>query len=143
MIMADQDHDGSHIKGLVMNMFHTEWPALLQQGFLCTLQTPLLKVSKGSTVHAFYSAQELEAWRATNSMTGWHVKYYKGLGTSSAAEFRSYFEKMEQYLFLIEMEGVEDKDAVDLAFNSQRADDRKVWLETPAANFEDFIVEAA
>jgi hypothetical protein len=32
MIMADQDVDGSHIKGLLINLFHTYWPALLQQG---------------------------------------------------------------------------------------------------------------
>ena len=30
-----------------------------------------------------------------------------------------------------------------LIFNGERADDRKVWLETPADNFEDYIVEAA
>jgi DNA topoisomerase-2 len=47
MIMADQDHDGSHIKGLVMNLFHTEWPELLHLGFLCCLATPLLKATRG------------------------------------------------------------------------------------------------
>ena len=31
MIMTDQDHDGSHIKGLVINFLHCYWPALLQK----------------------------------------------------------------------------------------------------------------
>jgi len=125
MIMADQDHDGSHIKGLVMNMFHTEWPALLQQGFLCTLQTPLLKVSKGSTVHAFYSAQELDAWRATNSMAGWHVKYYKGLGTSTPAEAREWFEKLHEIKYVWDDA---TNESLSLAFDKKRPDDRKKWL---------------
>lgn len=30
-----------------------------------------------------------------------------------------------------------------LLFNGEHADDRKTWLETPADNFEDYIVEAA
>jgi len=31
MIMADQDTDGSHIKGLVMNVFHSLFPGLVQR----------------------------------------------------------------------------------------------------------------
>ena len=35
MIMADQDNDGSHIKGLVLNFFYTFWPSLCDiPGFL-------------------------------------------------------------------------------------------------------------
>ena len=30
MIMTDQDHDGSHIKGLLINFLHHFWPSLLQ-----------------------------------------------------------------------------------------------------------------
>lgn len=35
LIMADQDHDGSHIKGLLINFIHHFWPSLLKiDGFL-------------------------------------------------------------------------------------------------------------
>lgn len=38
MIMADQDHDGSHIKGLIINFLHHFWPSLLKiEGFLQVL----------------------------------------------------------------------------------------------------------
>jgi hypothetical protein len=61
------------------------------------------------------------------------------LGTSSAAEFRHYFEKLDQYIFRFTLNDKDDKDAIDLAFNHERANDRKQWLQTPALNFEDFI----
>ena len=45
MIMTDQDHDGSHIKGLIMNFFHHFYPSLLQlPGFLLEFITPIVKV---------------------------------------------------------------------------------------------------
>ena len=45
MIMADQDQDGSHIKGLVINYFHIFWPSLLKQPFLEEFITPIVKVN--------------------------------------------------------------------------------------------------
>lgn len=46
MIMTDQDHDGSHIKGLIMNYFHTFYPSLMRlSGFLIEFITPVIKVS--------------------------------------------------------------------------------------------------
>lgn len=45
MIMTDQDQDGVHIAGLLINMFHTLWPALVEEGgFLAQFITPLIKV---------------------------------------------------------------------------------------------------
>ena len=44
MILTDQDADGSHIKGLIINMFHKFWPHLLRRKFLMQFITPLLKV---------------------------------------------------------------------------------------------------
>jgi len=48
MIMSDQDTDGSHIKGLVVNFIHFFWPSLFKmRGFMKQFITPLLKAIKG------------------------------------------------------------------------------------------------
>jgi DNA topoisomerase-2 len=45
MIMTDQDHDGSHIKGLIINLLDHFWPSLLKiPGFLLEFITPIVKV---------------------------------------------------------------------------------------------------
>jgi len=127
MIMADQDHDGSHIKGLVMNLFHAEWPGLMRSGFLCTLLTPILKASKGKTVMSFYSLPEFQQWKETlgNGLSGWKVKYYKGLGTSTPAEAREWFRDLHEIAY--EWDEKTD-DSIQLSFNKKLADDRKRWL---------------
>jgi DNA topoisomerase-2 len=125
MVMADQDHDGSHIKGLLMNLFHTEWPGLMKAGFLCTLLTPILKAMKGKTTLSFYSVPEFNQWKDANSLSGWKIKYYKGLGTSTPAEAREWFKDLHEILY--EWDEKTDE-SMNLAFNKKQADDRKRWL---------------
>lgn len=128
MIMADQDHDGSHIKGLLMNLFHTEWPDLLKTDFICSLATPILKASRrGGSTLSFYSQGEFDAWKEgqAGGLKGWTIKYYKGLGTSTPAEAREWFEKMHEIGY--EWDEAADEN-IHLAFNKKRADDRKKWL---------------
>ncbi len=49
MIMTDQDHDGSHIKGLIMNFLHHFYPSLLRiPGFLVEFITPIIKVRRSA-----------------------------------------------------------------------------------------------
>ncbi len=128
MIMSDQDVDGFHIRGLIMNLFHSEWPSLLQHNFVCCLMTPLLKCTKGKEVLSFYSESEYEEWRQTvgdDAVSKYNIKYYKGLGTSSAAEACDWFRNMHNVVYCYDEN---TNDAMDLAFNKKRADDRKQWL---------------
>jgi len=125
MVMADQDHDGSHIKGLLMNLFHAEWPGLMQSGFLCTLLTPILKASKGKTVLSFYSIPQFNEWKEENSLSGWKIKYYKGLGTSTPAEAREWFKDLHEIQYVWDEK---TDDSINLAFNKKQADARKQWL---------------
>ena len=127
MVMADQDLDGSHIKALLMNLFHTEWPTLMKSGFICSLATPLLKATKKNQTISFYSIQEFESWKTTVELHGWTLKYYKGLGTSTPEEAQQWFQNLHDVKYLFDEETDE---SFSLAFNKKRADDRKKWLAT-------------
>jgi DNA topoisomerase-2 len=129
LFMTDQDLDGSHIKGLGINLFQSEWPSLAQiPGFIGFMNTPILKAKKGAQELVFYNEGEYEAWKELNDGgKGWKVKYYKGLGTSTGKEFREYFEKKKIVGFA--HSGKPCDDAIDMVFNKKRADDRKDWLE--------------
>jgi DNA topoisomerase-2 len=128
LFMTDQDLDGSHIKGLCINLFQSEWPTLSQiPNFIGFMNTPILKANKGSTSLMFYNDGEYEEWKAATDTKGWKIKYYKGLGTSTGKEFREYFEQKKIVGF--EHNGNLSNDAIDMVFNKKRADNRKEWLE--------------
>lgn len=92
LIMTDQDNDGSHIKGLIINFIHHFWPSLMRMnGFLKEFVTPLLKATKGNEVHSFFTMNEFEQWAEGRNLKTWKVKYYKGLGTSTTKEAKEYF----------------------------------------------------
>ena len=67
MIMTDQDHDGSHIKGLLINFLHAHFPSLLKiPGFLVEFITPIIKATKGKQEQVFYTLPEYDNWKAAN-----------------------------------------------------------------------------
>nr|CCA21933.1 predicted protein putative [Albugo laibachii Nc14]CCA24783.1 topoisomerase putative [Albugo laibachii Nc14] len=140
MIMADQDHDGSHIKGLVINFIHHFWPSLLQvEGFMHEFITPIVKCAKGSKKEVFYTMPEYEAWRlATNNGQGWRIKYYKGLGTSTTEEAKEYFSDLATHQIDFSYKGEEDGDSIDMAFSKKRVEERKNWLRgyTPGTHVD-------
>ena len=152
MVMTDQDLDGSHIKGLCINLFHSEWASLCEiPGFLCFMNTPILRARKGSQTLLFYNDGEYETWKrgfGEEGPKGWTLKYFKGLGTSTAVEFKEYFAHKKIVGFV--HKGAQSDDSIDKVFNKKRPDDRKTWLENydktayldtshPEVSYEDFF----
>ena len=154
MVMTDQDLDGAHIKGLCINLIHSEWASLTKiPGFISFMNTPILRARKGQQTVLFYNDGEYAQWKRDleaqgQSSNGWNIKYFKGLGTSTSVEFKEYFanKKIVDFTYT----GADSDNTIDKVFNKKRADDRKTWLEQydkhayldtsrPSVQYDDFI----
>lgn len=99
ILMTDQDVDGFHIKGLLLNFLHYFWPSLLEiENFVTCLTTPIVKATKGKEKHIFYNLTDYEIWKDSDRSGKWQIKYYKGLGTSDSKEAKEYFTDIEEKL---------------------------------------------
>jgi DNA topoisomerase-2 len=74
-----QDHDGSHIKGLIINFLDHFYPSLLKlSDFLVEFVTPIVRVRHGKKSINFFTIPEFQRWVEENQhVTGWSSKYYK------------------------------------------------------------------
>ena len=140
MIFTDADVDGSHIKGLLINLFAIFWPELLEiPGFIISLATPILKAIKNKESKEFYTMTEFNTWKDTiENAKQWDIKYYKGLGTSTSEEAKGYFTNFEDKNIAYAINDSETDnnskelsiDKIELAFSKDRSEDRKAWLKT-------------
>ena len=135
MIMTDQDHDGSHIKGLLINFLQVSFPSLLKiPEFLVEFITPIVKVFKGNPKHptkshSFFTMPEYESWKeAHRHERGWEHKYYKGLGTSTTEDAEIYFRDLDRHLKEFHVMQDNEAELIELAFSKKKADERKEWL---------------
>jgi len=120
IILTDQDPDGSHIKGLIINMFEVFWPSLLQiDGFIKTINTPIIKAWKKTDKNKesrkiFYTISDFQKWvndTLKGDLSKWDYKYYKGLGTSTEKEAVESFVGFDERLisFIWENESIDNE----------------------------------
>ena len=57
----------------------------------------MLQARKGRQTLAFYTMPEYEMWKEETNTSGWDIKYYKGLGTSTREEAKEYFADIEEH----------------------------------------------
>ncbi|KAI0870975.1 DNA topoisomerase [Hypoxylon argillaceum] len=137
MIMADQDHDGTHIKGLLINFLQVQYPSLLKiPDFFQEFITPIVKVWQGPNpkkplrLKSFFTQPQYEEWKESHKseLKKWQSKYFKGLGTSSNEDAQVYFNDLEQHRKHFETMKNEETELFELAFSKKKADARKEWL---------------
>ena len=144
VFLSDADIDGTHIKGLLINLFETYWPELLELDFIYEFITPIMKLKKNKFIKYFYSLNEYENWKKRNNEKGCFLKYIKGLGTIEPNEIKLFFKDIDKHLVKFNSENIkEEREKIDMIFNQQRTNDRKDWILSydSKINFNKFDVE--
>lgn len=143
--LTDSDSDGSHICALIMNIFHYFWPELLAMGYLGFCSTPIVKVYCKQETLSFYTLNDYESWLEQNSTKQFKAKYFKGLGTSTAAEARNALENIDDKIIKFNSDELVDQ-SINLAFDKKQTAERKVWLMNqyePKANIDRSMTEVS
>jgi topoisomerase-4 subunit B len=89
VIATDADVDGMHIRLLLISFFLQFFPALIQNGYLFILETPLFRVrNKRETIYCYSEAEKQAAMAKLGSAA--EVTRFKGLGEISPDEFKKF-----------------------------------------------------
>lgn len=144
IILTDQDLDGSHIKGLIINMLQFFWPSLLKiDGFIQTMCTPIIKAfkkaDKKKNPKIFYTLTDYEKWAEHDlkgNTNGWTIKYYKGLGTSDAKEAKEIFLEFEKRIITYIWETTQHNKDLIIKDNLDNLDNLEVMKKISKKNIK-------
>ena len=92
ILATDADVDGMHIRNLLVTFFLTYFEALVMNGHLYILETPLFKVRNKEKTFYCYSEEEKQH-AAKELKKGVEITRFKGLGEISPNEFKQFISK--------------------------------------------------
>ncbi len=137
MLLTDADVDGSHIKALLVNFFHAQWPSLLKLNFLQTLRTPIIKAIKGNKVIEFFTEQDYNKWKDSVNVSGYRIRYFKGLGTSQKQDAQETFKKIDNLKIDYFYKDKKCDESILLAFEKEKNVSKKAKVAKDTATNSD------
>lgn len=109
VIFCDQDPDGAHIAGELINYFTIMFPSLLRAkpDFVMRLGTPIIRIKpkhKSETAKSFFTTSAYRTWFAKSGLSDqqmrakYQLKYLKGLASSNEDDAHHYFQNLDSHL---------------------------------------------
>lgn len=81
IVITDQDEDGKgHIFGLFLDIFMRLFPGLVARGYICRLNTPIIRATVGKCINEFFYEEQFNKWCKNKNLSTIKIKYFKGLG---------------------------------------------------------------
>lgn len=126
-LAADQDPDGANITALLVNFFYLHWPELFdpkQEPVFYAFQTPFIIQEKGKKRYYWYAddyhTYNVDDWKGAPKATR-----AKGLGSLEEIDW---VNSLANPRLIPIVDDGNLSEALDLIFNADRADDRKIWV---------------
>lgn len=136
LLMADADHDGTHIRSLLM-LFFSRFKGLVEGGFISSLLTPILVHGKGKNLKYFYSQQSYEKFRLENKIVSKvQPEYIKGLARLEHEHKKHICDTFNK---VVSTWDEKSESKLSMAFHKDRTLDRKKWLAKYDPKIEPFI----
>ena len=89
IILADADHDGEHIRCLLLTFFYQHMRPLIEEGHVYLGMPPLYKVEQKKTGFKKYAYNDNELEKILAEVKGaYHLQRYKGLGEMNYDQLR-------------------------------------------------------
>lgn len=133
VIMTDADHDGSHIRILLLTLMYRFMKPLIDAGYVYIAQPPLYKVQKGKFVQYAYSDAELERVLQEIGRNGVNIQRYKGLGEMNATQlWDTTMDPATRTLLQVTMEDAIEADLMFDMLMGDRVEPRRDFIEEHA-----------
>ena len=126
--MCDADEDGKNIFSLVINFLYNYWPELFDDKddpFVRVFLTPYIILEKGKQSEYYYQ-DNYDSFDPLN-YKGWNVRRAKGLGTLTKRDWNHCINIEQRSVPIVNDENL--KETLNMIFNKDRVNDRKVWLQ--------------
>lgn len=134
IILADADHDGEHIRSLLLTFFYRHMRQLLQNGHIYFGMPPLYKIEKRGVVQYAYDDLELDIILADNKgKEKYKLQRYKGLGEMSDVQlWDTTLNPKTRTLMRITVEDVAEADKMLSTWMGNNAQARKDYINENA-----------